>query len=208
MLALLMALATGANAGERGNCWIEAGERYGVSPWLLYAIARVESGLDPRAHEQLEDSESRGMMQVNSFWYPQLKKAGIDPENLWEPCTNIHVGAWILSQEIRRYGNRWLAVGAYNAGAFTEETKNWKLRYYLNYTDKVKKELARIAAALQSPPRTSSQTLTAGNTTQESSVSRPSDDIQVASLQNDKPNNCIDAISRSAASIQCSSIGH
>jgi len=33
------------------NCFVEAGQYYGVNPWLLYAIAKTESGLNPYAVE-------------------------------------------------------------------------------------------------------------------------------------------------------------
>ena len=63
--ALLFALPGWAEA-----CWDEAGQRYGVSPQLIYAIARVESGLNPQAvnltHRQRTRSYDIGLMQINS----------------------------------------------------------------------------------------------------------------------------------------------
>jgi soluble lytic murein transglycosylase-like protein len=44
-----------------------------------------------------------------------LRKYGLDEQQLFEPCTSIYVGAWILAQNIQRMGNSWDAVGAYNA---------------------------------------------------------------------------------------------
>lgn len=126
---------------ELGGCFNEAGRRYGVSPELLKAIARVESDLNPRAHVKLQKSESRGIMQINSFWYPYLAEHGITPEDLWNPCTNIHVGAWVLSQEIERYGNTWTAIGAYYAGAYNEVTRSKKKEHYLVYAERVYKKL-------------------------------------------------------------------
>jgi hypothetical protein len=35
--------------------------------------------------------------------------------SLGDPCTNVKVGAWILSDCIRKHGYTWEAVGAYNA---------------------------------------------------------------------------------------------
>jgi len=37
-------------AAEFGHCFDEAGAKYSISPELLRAIARVESGMDPLAH--------------------------------------------------------------------------------------------------------------------------------------------------------------
>ncbi|MBT9137100.1 MAG: hypothetical protein DDT34_02187 [Firmicutes bacterium] len=54
-------------------------------------------------------------MQINSFWFPTLRRAGIDPETLFDPCVSIAVGAWILAGEIRKHGMTWEAVGRYNA---------------------------------------------------------------------------------------------
>ena len=97
-------------------CWEQAAERYGVSSELLYAIARTESGLDPLAiGRNRNGSRDIGLMQINSAWLPRLATHGIAERDLFDPCTSIHVGAWILADNVRRLGYTWEAVGAYNA---------------------------------------------------------------------------------------------
>ena len=99
-------------------CWEQAAERYGVNAELLYAIARTESGLDPQAigHNR-NGSRDIGLMQINSAWLPRLSKHGIAERDLLNPCTSIHVGAWILAGNVQRLGYTWEAVGAYNAAS-------------------------------------------------------------------------------------------
>lgn len=105
--------------GVTGACWDEAAQRYGVSPELLYAVAKVESSLNPSAvnngHRARTGSYDIGLMQVNSSHLPMLARAGIREADLFEPCTNIHVGAWLLAQQFARHGVGWEAIGAYNA---------------------------------------------------------------------------------------------
>jgi soluble lytic murein transglycosylase-like protein len=97
-------------------CWDDAAARYQVSSALLYAIARIESGLNPHAVGRNRDgSRDIGLMQINSTWLPKLASHGIKERDLFEPCTNIHVGAWILAGNVARLGYTWEAVGAYNA---------------------------------------------------------------------------------------------
>ncbi|CAM7652554.1 MULTISPECIES: type III secretion system invasion protein IagB [Citrobacter] len=100
------------------NCWDNAAHYYHVDPYLLYAIAKVESGMNPYAvgvnHDGTRDV---GLMQINSSHFTELQRYGIDEYRLIaEPCTSIMVGASILSDMIKVYGNNWEAVGAYNAG--------------------------------------------------------------------------------------------
>ena len=111
LLVLLPKLASSA-------CFDHAALRYGMDSALLKAIAQVESGGNPRAvGKNADGSEDLGLMQINSLWLPKLAKYGIARQDLFDPCTNVQVGAWVLSQKIHRYGKTWRAVGAYNAGA-------------------------------------------------------------------------------------------
>ena len=98
-------------------CWEEAAVKYDINAYLLHAIAKTESGLNARAiNRNRNGSYDIGLMQINSIWLPALRKFGIDEQQLYDPCTSIQVGAWILAQNMRRLGNSWNAVGAYNSG--------------------------------------------------------------------------------------------
>lgn len=113
ILSIALALAS-TNAAA---CWEDAAHKYGINAYLLYAIAKTESGLNPRAiNRNRNGSYDVGLMQINSIWFPTLRKHGLDESQLYEPCTSIQVGAWILAQNMRRLGNSWNAVGAYNSG--------------------------------------------------------------------------------------------
>lgn len=100
------------------GCWDEAAARYSVNPYLLYAIAKTESGLNPNAiNRNKNGSADIGLMQINTAWLPTLRRYGIGANELYNPCTSIYVGAWILAQNQRKLGNTWEAVGAYNAAS-------------------------------------------------------------------------------------------
>lgn len=117
-LRVITAAIAALHALPSAGCWDAAAHRYGISSQLLYAIARTESGLDPRAvGTNRNGSRDIGLMQINSWWLPMLSKFGIRESDLFDPCTSIHVGAWILAQNVARYGYTWEAVGAYNAAS-------------------------------------------------------------------------------------------
>lgn len=112
--SVLAVMPTGALA-----CWGEAAQRYGVPAELLYAIALTESNLNStainRSHAQRTGSYDIGLMQINSGHLRKLARYGIHESDLYEPCTNLHVGAWLLADSFYRRGVSWDAVGAYNA---------------------------------------------------------------------------------------------
>ena len=126
-------------------CWDDAAQRYQVSSALLYAIARTESGLNPLAiGRNGNGSRDIGLMQINSAWLPTLAAHGINERELFEPCTNIQVGAWILAGNVSRLGYTWDAVGAYNA------TRPALRRAYI---EKVRHHLPALPSASAPPAR-------------------------------------------------------
>lgn len=101
-------------------CFIQAGRMYQIDPLLLEAIARRESSLNPRAinTRNRNGTSDYGMMQVNSGHLPVLKKKGIirSHRDLFDPCLNIQIGAWLLAQHFKVCGVNWNCLGSYNAG--------------------------------------------------------------------------------------------
>ena len=122
LAAVLMLSATCALAEDRENCFHTASVKYQLDPWLLVAIARVESRMRPDAHRKYDDgSEDIGLMQINSVWLPALARLGIGRADLFNHCTSIHVAAWILATQLYRYGKTWQVVGRYHS---TTPSKN------------------------------------------------------------------------------------
>jgi soluble lytic murein transglycosylase-like protein len=104
----------GLAQGLYERCFEQAGLQYDISPLLLRAVAKTESNFVPSAiHRNSDGSYDYGIMQINSRWERKIGRRGW--LHLREPCYNIHVGAWILSQCMGRYGYTWEAVGCYNA---------------------------------------------------------------------------------------------
>lgn len=134
MFRVVLLLGSLALALPACACWQEAGSRYQIAPALLYAIAQTESALNPAAsHRNRDGSIDIGLMQINSAWLRDLAKHGISARDLWDPCTNIQVGAWVLAQKIHRLGMTWEAVGAYNATTpFRRTHYAWKVYANLN----------------------------------------------------------------------------
>jgi len=102
---------------SNANCWQNAGIQYDIDPWLLFAIASVESDMNPLAVNTNSDGTvDVGLMQINSFWFDRLSEFGFDEDDLYDPCNSIMIGAWILAESRSLYGSHWRALGAYNAG--------------------------------------------------------------------------------------------
>jgi len=118
-------------------CFKEASRMYGISPEILWTIAKVESNLNPYAFNRNKDGTyDYGLMQINSWWRE------IVGDRLWkyitDPCMNVKVGAWILAQCLQRYGYTWEAIGCYNAGSKKKREEYARKVYstYLRYFGK------------------------------------------------------------------------
>ncbi len=92
------------------NIIFKASKKYNVSPKLIEAVIRAESGYNIKA---VSDKGAEGLMQL----MPQTQKI-LDVTNPFNPSQNIYVGTEYLKSLIAKYrGNLPLALAAYNAGS-------------------------------------------------------------------------------------------
>jgi hypothetical protein len=85
-----------------------AGARYGVSPTLLSAVAKQESGYRPDA---VSHAGAQGLMQL----MPATAK-GLGVSNSMDPTQAVDGAARLLKDLLGRFGRTDLALAAYNAG--------------------------------------------------------------------------------------------
>jgi len=83
------------------------GAKHGVSPKLLAAVAKVESGYNPNA---VSPAGARGLMQIMPATAAEL---GVDPLN---PLQAVDGAARLLKRHLKDFGSLPLALAAYNAG--------------------------------------------------------------------------------------------
>lgn len=100
------------------NIILEYSKEYGLNPYLITAIIKVESGFNTEA---LSKKNAMGLMQIREStgkWIAE--KIGMDnfaSEMLYQPETNIKMGCWYIGYLIKYYdGNVKLALAAYNGG--------------------------------------------------------------------------------------------
>jgi soluble lytic murein transglycosylase-like protein len=90
------------------NLFVQAGNKYGVSPKLLAAVAKVESGYNPKA---VSPAGAQGLMQL----MPGTAK-GLGVKNSFDPAQAIDGAAKLLSRNLKEFKSLPLALAAYNAG--------------------------------------------------------------------------------------------
>lgn len=85
-----------------------AGERYGIDPSILTAVARQESGYDPRA---VSPAGAQGLMQLMPG-----TAAGLGVTDPFDPAQAVDGAARLLRDLMQRFGQLDLALAGYNAG--------------------------------------------------------------------------------------------
>jgi len=119
-----------------------AGSERQVDPLLILAVMAIESRYNPVAESNLG---AKGLMQVMPKFHAD-KLAGHGGEGaLLDPYTNIQVGAQILREYLRRFGETEPALQMYG-GAFDEPSST--------YAFKVLAERARLQQILRQLRRT------------------------------------------------------
>jgi hypothetical protein len=105
------AASSGGLAGvPYADLFAQAGSRHGVSPALLAAVAKTESGFDSTA---VSPAGARGLMQ---FMPATAAGLGVDPD---DPASAVDGAARYLKDLTARFGSTELALAAYNAGPGT-----------------------------------------------------------------------------------------
>ena len=90
------------------DLFVKAGNKYGVSPKLLAAVAKVESGYDPTA---VSNRGAQGLMQL----MPSTAK-GLGVHDPLDPEQAIMGAAQLLAHHLKEFKSVPLALAAYNAG--------------------------------------------------------------------------------------------
>jgi soluble lytic murein transglycosylase-like protein len=113
-----------------------AGRRIGLDPLLIVAVMAVESRFNPIAQS---DGGAMGLMQVIPRYHADQFETGRGA-SMFDPRTNIGIGARVLKEYIRRGGTEAAGLQLYNGAA--GDASN-------GYANKVLGERQRLQEALR-----------------------------------------------------------
>ena len=137
-------VAQDATAGFVATAY-RAGGEWKVDPLLILAVMAVESRYNPVAESNMG---AKGLMQViPKFHADKLVEHGGEGA-LLDPQVNIQVGAQILREYLRRFGETETALQMY-AGAFDEPSSSYAFKVLAERTrlEQMLKQLRRSASA-------------------------------------------------------------
>lgn len=109
-----------------------AGQQLQLDPLLIIAVIAIESRFNPIAESR---AGAKGLMQIIPKFHGDKLEAFGGEEAVFEPEANIHVGARILKEYLRRTGSLGIALQMY-AGALDDDEDQ--------YTRKVLNERHRL----------------------------------------------------------------
>jgi soluble lytic murein transglycosylase-like protein len=113
-----------------------AGHQIGLDPLLIIAVIAVESRFNPIAESV---AGAKGLMQIIPRYHADKFQEFGGEKAVFDPETNILVGAQILKEYLRRTGNLSMALQMYN-GALNDDQDS--------YTNKVMNEKQRLQQIL------------------------------------------------------------
>lgn len=116
-----------------------AGRRMGLDPLLIIAVIAVESRFNPIAESV---AGAQGLMQIIPQYHTGKLEEHGGARSVFDPATNIFVGARILKEYIRLTGNLGIALQMY-AGALNDNEDQ--------YANKVMNEKRRLQQVLAQP---------------------------------------------------------
>lgn len=135
---LLLFISLPSFGQDFSRCFLEASLKYNIPNPLLVAIAKVESNfrpwvininhngqsikvINPKSYEEavyylmyLHQNGYNYDVGIGQINVVNIKRFGINPVSLLDPCTNIMVSAHILRENINKYGFTWDAIWRYN----------------------------------------------------------------------------------------------
>ena len=92
----------------------QTGRSVGVDPLLLVAVMAIESRFNPFAESPMG---AQGLMQVIPKWHPDKVDVKADRSAMFDPNTNIRVGALVLKEYIQTTGSIERALQQYNGSS-------------------------------------------------------------------------------------------
>ena len=92
----------------------QTGRSVGVDPLLLVAVMAIESRFNPFAESPMG---AQGLMQVIPKWHPDKVDVKSDRSAMFDPDTNIRVGALVLKEYIQATGSVQGALQRYNGSS-------------------------------------------------------------------------------------------